>query len=345
MSELRDNMVLADESTAKLIRRPATGLQIAAKASIALYALSGVLSVVKQLKHAPPSAERALVAISVAETVTIAIVGAVLGFIVLKSSDTMRKIEGRTLALIGSVMALIPCFIHPVVWIFSFPIGIWSIFVLMKSQVRIAFSEQTDLESGKDGISIWWVFTCEFCQEGWALGVSENLQEAASQMPPCVFCPSCGRYPKFEVNRQAVEKRNTVESIVVGMVAILMVVTSIFGTYELIHWTNAGWQLRVEGRVLVVAGYATLPVVLFLGLRWSKWWARNWRIADPNEMACDRAGRATGLRTVRKREYEERLRSGSVDPIVDGDIPALSWPSDCKPRMIMGSPRGRRGVG
>jgi hypothetical protein len=61
---------------------------------------------------------------------------AVAGFIIF-SSRKMQRLEGWTTAVVASVVAMIPC-ISPCCLV-GLPIGIWSLIVLMKPEVKGAF--------------------------------------------------------------------------------------------------------------------------------------------------------------------------------------------------------------
>lgn len=61
---------------------------------------------------------------------------AVSGFVIWAALE-MRKLQNRTLAVVASVLAMVPC-ISPCC-LLGIPIGIWSLVVLMKPEVQQAF--------------------------------------------------------------------------------------------------------------------------------------------------------------------------------------------------------------
>jgi hypothetical protein len=67
----------------------------------------------------------------------LAIIGLIVGAVILLGAMKMKKLEGYGFAMAATIMAMVPC-ISPCC-LLGLPIGIWSLVVLMNADVKAAF--------------------------------------------------------------------------------------------------------------------------------------------------------------------------------------------------------------
>lgn len=67
----------------------------------------------------------------------LAIIGLVVGAVILLGAMKMKKLEGYGFAMAATIMAMVPC-ISPCC-VLGLPIGIWSLVMLMNADVKAAF--------------------------------------------------------------------------------------------------------------------------------------------------------------------------------------------------------------
>lgn len=72
--------------------------------------------------------------------IAIGLFWAITSAVVILGAVKMMKLQSWGLALTGSIVAMIPCIVHPCCILIGIPIGIWSIVVLMNQEVKSAFS-------------------------------------------------------------------------------------------------------------------------------------------------------------------------------------------------------------
>jgi hypothetical protein len=120
---------------------PATGLLIAAILGGATQILSlmvNMLGVGWGSMMAGDQEERLINWISGGFGMISAAVGLVIAGLIIYAALEMKKLNQWTLAVVASILAMVPC-ISPCC-IVGLPIGIWSLVVLMKPEVKAAFS-------------------------------------------------------------------------------------------------------------------------------------------------------------------------------------------------------------
>ena len=66
------------------------------------------------------------------------VVAIVIAFFTMKAADRMANLEGHTQAVVFSIVAMLPCLSG--CCIVGLPIGIWCLVVLLKAEVKSAFT-------------------------------------------------------------------------------------------------------------------------------------------------------------------------------------------------------------
>lgn len=123
-----------------MVNGPAIGLLITAGIGIAVQALGLVANIVGVGMGAAGGAEGpqgAQMMTQGAVGIAGAIVGIVIGVVIIMGALKMKKLESYGFAMGASIIAMIPC-ISPCCLI-GLPIGIWSLVVLNKPEVKSAF--------------------------------------------------------------------------------------------------------------------------------------------------------------------------------------------------------------
>jgi len=127
------------------VQGPAMGLMITGIIGVilnliglAMNALGAGMSGLQNLGGGSGAADRYMSYMSGGIGIVSAVIGlGVSGFIIWASLQ-MKQLRGWTMAVVASIVAMIPC-IGPCCLI-GIPIGIWSVIVLMKPEVKSAFS-------------------------------------------------------------------------------------------------------------------------------------------------------------------------------------------------------------
>ena len=65
-------------------------------------------------------------------------IGLVIAGLILYAALEMKKLKQWNLAVVASILAMVPC-ISPCCFV-GLPIGVWSLVVLMKNEIKAAFS-------------------------------------------------------------------------------------------------------------------------------------------------------------------------------------------------------------
>jgi hypothetical protein len=143
--------VLSPDRARSLVTAPAVAMLIVGIV-FALFGLLGVLGAAlgwtaealnQNRGGMPPELARMMENMNVPLAVTIFLVHLAVAGLVIFTSIKMRKLEGYTLAILSSILIMVPgvtpCFFCIPCCIAGLPVGIWSLIVLLKPEVKSAF--------------------------------------------------------------------------------------------------------------------------------------------------------------------------------------------------------------
>jgi hypothetical protein len=127
---------------ASKVAGPAIGLLVTAGIGIAVQVLSLILNVLGVGMGAAGAGgggeqEQMMQMFSGGIGIVMGLVAIVIGIVVLLGALKMKKLESYGLAMAATILAMVPC-ISPCCLI-GLPIGIWSLVVLLKPEVKSAF--------------------------------------------------------------------------------------------------------------------------------------------------------------------------------------------------------------
>lgn len=135
---LSSAMPVASSNPAQLVAGPAIGLIVVA----ILYLLGDALFLLASLIGATSLARQQVSQQTMAEmthgirAIISMVVTALVAFVILAGALKMKKLENYGLAMTASILAMLPCSLCCLV---GLPIGIWSVVVLSKPEVKNAF--------------------------------------------------------------------------------------------------------------------------------------------------------------------------------------------------------------
>jgi len=121
------------------VKGPAIGLMITAGVGIALQLVALVLNLLGTgLNIAAGGDQRAAGMLQGGFGIVTAIIGLIVGGIIFFGASKMMKLQSYNLAMTAAIIAMIPC-ISPCC-LAGLPLGIWAIVVLVKPEVKAAFT-------------------------------------------------------------------------------------------------------------------------------------------------------------------------------------------------------------
>lgn len=123
------------------VNGPAIGLQVTAGISI-LFALVGILVSLGlfglNFAGGMPGADKGMTAMIMGGSMVFRILGIVVSIVIFIGASKMKNLQSWGFAMAAAILALIPCF---ACCLLGWPIGIWAIVVLVKPEVKAAFSQ------------------------------------------------------------------------------------------------------------------------------------------------------------------------------------------------------------
>jgi hypothetical protein len=122
---------------AETVKGPATGLMVTAIIGIVLQAVALFFNMLGMaLPTGDSEGVRMLFAGSLGSFFSV--LGLAVGVVIFLGAQKMKALESYTWAMVASVVAIVPC-VSPCC-VIGLPIGIWSIVVLSKPEVKQSFS-------------------------------------------------------------------------------------------------------------------------------------------------------------------------------------------------------------
>lgn len=125
------------------VNGPAIGLQVTAGISI-LFQLFGLLLSLGLFGAGLaggglPGADKGVAAMVMGGSMILRILGIVISAVIFIGATKMKNLQSYGFAMAAAILALIPCF---ACCLLGWPIGIWAIVVLVKPEVKAAFTQQ-----------------------------------------------------------------------------------------------------------------------------------------------------------------------------------------------------------
>ncbi len=124
------------------VNGPAIGLQVTAGISI-LFALVGILISLGLFglnlgASSMAGGDKGMAAMIMGGSMVFRILGIIVSVVIFLGATKMKNLQSWGFAMASAILALIPCF---ACCLLGWPIGIWAIVVLVKPEVKAAFSQ------------------------------------------------------------------------------------------------------------------------------------------------------------------------------------------------------------
>ncbi|HXC16699.1 MAG TPA: hypothetical protein VNV60_04585 [Holophagaceae bacterium] len=127
------------DSPQQLVSGPATGLQVTAGIGIAFQLLSIVLRMLGMGMAGMAGGEHTPFAMLAGGAgIVFGIIGIVIGAVIFMGASKMKNLQSHGFAMAAAIIAMIPC-VSPCC-LLGLPIGIWALVVLLKPEVKAAFT-------------------------------------------------------------------------------------------------------------------------------------------------------------------------------------------------------------